>query len=155
MGSRHPVTVSRSTAESLADSAHRTMSTGEPWAPSHAAIAELDAALTDAAEAAAWEPLRDSLLALQARDLELTTRGRGNLDQLLARMRDRFASAGMSIDDPVVVRTILLTVSASTEWAQDLQRRDMFTNHQVLAVKQAGHPVALAASRLVDPEALR
>lgn len=146
----HPVKISRSAAEALDNAVRRTHS---PPAP-RGAIDELEAAMSAAAEAAAWEPFRHSVLALQARDAELDLPARTDLDQLLASLRDQFASTGISIDDPEVIRVVLMTITATTTYAGHLHHAAMIDHGQYLAVRQAGHPIALAVSRLVDPEAL-
>lgn len=154
MASPHPIRLSRSAAEALAAFVHLPNLGLAPTSCPPAAIAELDAALTDAAAAAAWEPLRGDVLALQHRDRELTARGTSNLDQLAAAMRDTFEAAGMSIDDPDTVRTILLTVKATSAFAARAHASGAIDHHQYQGVKNIAHPIAIAAARLVDPEAL-
>lgn len=160
MGS-HPVRLSRATAEGIADFLHRFNAgmighypPGNPWSVPAAAAAELDAALTDAATAAAWEPLRGDVLALQHRDRELPVRAVAKVDQLVAQMRERFDAAGMSIDDPDVVRTILLTIQSVSGFAASAHAGGSLSYPEWQGVKFCAHPVALAAARLVDPEDL-
>lgn len=148
MGS-HPVTISRASAEAIAAGLHT-----EPDYVPGSAIAELDAAMSDAAEAAAWEPLRPYVLAYIERDRGLDPANRAALDQLVAAMRTSFADQGMAIDDPVVVRSILVTVSVLVGYSWDSVRTGEIGAGAYDGICEAANAVTMAASRLVDPAVL-
>lgn len=149
MGSRHPVTVSRSTAEAIVALA----SHGAP--PMGHALDELRAAMSDAAEAAAWEPFRRWVLDLTAAEAASQPYGVAHLDQVVAQMRTQFERAAMSIDDPVVVRSILVTAGIFKSCAQQDRADGTVTADEAGVVIGTATVIAIAAARLVDPEALR
>lgn len=150
MGSA-PVTISRTSAEQVARLARHLLTTSGEIEWGETAVAELEAALTATAEGAAWEPFRTYVLAYIEDDHALDARDRAALDQLVAKMRETFAQAGMAIDDPVVVRTIFATVSVVVQYGHDYMCVGLEGTDLIGAVCR---PIALAASRLVDPEAL-
>lgn len=150
MGSRTPVTISRASAEALCDAVART--TSPPAPPT--AYAELQAALTDTAERTAWEPLRTHILNLQAVDARLDPLDALGLDQLLAELRKAFDWAGMSLDDPTAIRSILLTVSAIVQHGCNMHAVDVIDHATFSWLGVISRPIAIAAARLVDPEVL-
>lgn len=151
------VVVSHRSASALASAAHFLLDTanGLDRQVLAAAAAELDAALTPLAETAAWAPFANVVTGLHHRDRSLSVLARSNVDQLLAQLRHDFTAAGLDLTSPVVQRPLLMTVSSITRYAGQIRAAGLFTDTEFDAVTQAGHPVALAAARLVPAEALR